>query len=91
MYVAKNKSEAVMFNYLSSNRFMEKITREPIKMKGLDIDKKYKIKEINLFPNTKSTLDDSIIYSGNFLMNVGLNPDINLKRTSVILLIAEVK
>ncbi|REE83001.1 alpha-galactosidase [Lutibacter oceani] len=91
MYVDKNKSEAVMFNYLSSNRFMEKMTRQPIKMKGLDIDKKYKIKEINLFPNTKSTLDDSITYSGNFLMNVGVNPDINLKRTSVILLITEAK
>ncbi len=91
MYVDKNKSEAVMFNYLSSNRFMEKMTRQPIKMKGLDIDKKYQIKEINLYPNTISTLDGSITYSGNFLMNVGVNPDINLKRTSVILLITEVK
>ncbi len=91
MYVDKNKSEAVMFNYLSSNRFMEKMTRQPIKMKGLENDKRYQIKEINLYPNTISTLDDSITYSGNFLMNVGVNPDINLKRTSVILLITEVK
>ncbi|MEY2869645.1 MAG: hypothetical protein RIR01_2142, partial [Bacteroidota bacterium] len=31
------------------------------------------------------------VYSGNFLMTVGINPNVTLKRTSVILEITQVK
>lgn len=90
MYVHKNQSLAIMFNYLSSNRFMERMTKRPIKLKGLDANKKYSIKEINLYPGVKSTLNELVVYSGDFLMTVGINPEIDTKRTSVILLIEEV-
>jgi alpha-galactosidase len=40
---------------------------------------------MNLYPGTKSTLPDGKIYSGSFLMNVGLNPDAQVNRTSVVL------
>ena len=80
-----------MFAYLHNNRFMETATERPIKLNGLDPAKKYKIKEINLYPGTNTPVNDDQVYSGDFLMNVGFNPDVNLRRTSVILEINEVK
>ena len=91
MYVNESKSRAVMFNYLVSNRFEFSFTFEPLKLKGLDAAKKYRIKELNLYPETKTTLDETAVYSGDFLINVGFNPDITSKRKSVVLEISEVK
>lgn len=91
MYVDENQSKAVMFNYLVSNRFELTATPRPIQMKGLNPNKRYKVEEINLFANTASTLNNSLIFSGDFLMTVGYNPEVNDKRTSVILTIDEVK
>ena len=91
MYVNESKSRAVMFNYLVSNRFEFSFSFEPLKLKGLDAAKKYRIKELNLYPETKTTLDETAVYSGDFLINVGFNPDITSKRKSVVLEISEVK
>jgi alpha-galactosidase len=90
-YVSEDKTKAVMFNYLHNNRFMQTGTERPIKLNGLDTDKRYRIKEINLYPGTASTIKTENVYSGDYLMTVGLNPDVNLKRTSVILEITEAK
>ncbi|WMI64800.1 alpha-galactosidase [Aestuariibaculum sp. YM273] len=90
MYVNNDKSQAIMFNFLSSNRFMEIMTKRPIKLKGLNPDKHYKVKEINLYNNTKTTINESAVYSGDFLMTVGINPNITGNRTSVILKFEEV-
>jgi alpha-galactosidase len=87
--VNKDKSQAVMFNYLSSNRFMEQMTKRPIRLKGLNTNKNYTLKEVNLYPGTTSVIDHTKVYSGEFLMTVGINPVINTKRTSVVLLINE--
>ncbi|MEL0455106.1 alpha-galactosidase [Flavobacteriaceae bacterium SZ-1-7] len=91
MYVNENKSQAVMFSFLSSNRFIERITKRPIKLKGLNSDKKYSVREINLFQEGEGSLVNPVVYSGDFLMNVGINPEISVKRTSVVLLVDEVK
>lgn len=91
MYVDEVKSKAIVFNYLVDNRYKITATERPIVLAGLDADKNYKVKEINLYPDTKSTIDSEKVYSGNFLMNVGINPNVTLKRTSVILEITEVK
>lgn len=91
MYIDENKSQAIMFNYLSSNRFAERFSKRPIKLKGLDANKKYKIKELNLYPGTSSVIDETQVYTGDFLMTVGLNPIIDVKRTSVVLSISEIK
>ena len=90
-YVNDVKSKAIMFTYLSSTRFMETATERPIRLNGLDAAKKYKIKEINLYPGTVSTINSNQIYSGDFLMNIGINPDINARRASVVLEITEAK
>ena len=91
MYVSPKQDKAVMFNYLVSNRFDFNFTLEPIKLNGLNPNKKYKIRELNLYPETKTSLDETAIFTGDFLMSVGYNPDITLNRKSVVLEILEVK
>jgi alpha-galactosidase len=90
-YVNEDKSRAIMFTYLHSNRFMQTATERPIKLNGLDAGRKYRINEINLYPGISSTIKPGIVYSGDYLMNVGINPDVNQKRSSVILEITEAK
>jgi len=90
-YVKKDKSKAVIFNYLIENRFDMNSLIPDIKLKGLDPEKKYSIKEINVFPGTKSSIDEKMEYSGDYLMKIGINPAINHQRTSVVLEINEVK
>ncbi|TKC58453.1 alpha-galactosidase [Pedobacter hiemivivus] len=72
MYADQSKNRAVLFNYLLNFRrkeFMGKVL-----LQGLDPMKRYKIQEINLLPDTKSTQpEDGKIYSGDYLMRVGLN------------------
>jgi alpha-galactosidase len=92
MVVSEDKSRAVMFNYVTTNRFFfNSLTVKPIKMKGLNPTKKYKIKEINLYPDVPTTLNTEGAYSGEYLMSIGFNPDMSAQRTSVILEINEVK
>ncbi|HEY0669508.1 MAG TPA: alpha-galactosidase, partial [Sphingobacteriaceae bacterium] len=85
LYVDEAKSSAVMFNYLSNWRYTTTATQRPIKLQGLDPNKNYKIRELNLMKNAKSSINSDQAYSGDFLMNVGLNPGVNNNRTSVVL------
>ena len=90
MYVNDAKSKAVVFNYLVNNRYNAG-TKVPIRLKGLDPQKKYQVKEINLYTGSKSSLGDDLIFTGNFLMTVGINPDVNSNRTSVVLQLDEIR
>lgn len=90
MYVNDAKSKAVVFNYLVNNRYNAG-TKVPVRLKGLDPQKKYQVKEINLYPGSKSSLGDDLIFTGNFLMTVGINPDVNSSRTSVVLQLDEIR
>lgn len=90
MYVDEAKSRAVMFSYQVNNRYGTG-SLSPVKLKGLQPDSKYAVKEINLFPGTKSSLPQDKVYTGEFLMTIGFNPDVNTRRTSVVLEISEVK
>lgn len=90
MYVDEAKSNAIVFNYLVSNRYKAGSTL-PVKLKGLNIDKKYSVREINLYPDTKSPLPQNAIYSGDYLMTIGINPNVRDRRPSVILEVTEVK
>ncbi len=83
-YVNDQKTEAVVFNYLVNNRYGIGTT-DPVRLKGLDAQRQYRVEEINLYPGTKSSLNQGQTYSGDFLMKVGLNPDLNNNRPSVIL------
>ena len=84
MYVDSAKDSAIMFNYLVGNRYGASSV-SPVKLKGLDARKKYKVTEINLYSDTKSSLGADKTYSGDFLMNIGINPDVRANRTSVVL------
>ncbi|WP_244228298.1 alpha-galactosidase [Mucilaginibacter kameinonensis] len=85
MYVNTDKSKAVMFNYLVNNRYGSG-TKVPVRLKGLDPNKKYRVKEINLYPGTGSVLgNEDLTFTGDFLMNVGINPETNTYHTSVVL------
>ena len=91
MFTNKEKSRAVVFNYLTSPKFRITDIAGPIRLKGLDANKNYTVKEINIYPGAVSTIRDGSIYSGNFLMSAGINPTINAGRTSVLLELNEVK
>lgn len=90
MYMNEEKTSGVIFNYLINDRYGEG-SKLPIRLKGLEVSKKYRVKEINLYPGIQSTLDSNKLYSGDFLMTVGYNPGINAARTSVILRIEEAR
>ena len=90
IFVDQTKKSAVVFNYLVNNRYGAG-SKFPVKFKGLDPSKKYTVKETNLYPGTSSTLDANQVYSGDFLMNVGFNPDVRSGRNSVVLVVNEVK
>jgi len=89
MYADANKNAAIMFNYLIDNRYGVSSSL-PVKLKGLDAQKTYKVTEINLYPDTRSSLQADKTYSGDFLMNIGLNPDVKANRASVVLKIEAV-
>ena len=91
MCVDEHKARAVVFSYLTGDRFMiPTISQIPVVLKGLDPQKKYRLNEINLYPGTESTLEKELVLSGEFLMTVGFNPDINKKRSSVIVELTEI-
>ncbi|WP_435356774.1 alpha-galactosidase [Emticicia sp. SJ17W-69] len=90
-FVNDKKDQSVMFNYLTENRYDLNSLLSNIKLKGLDANKKYKVKEINLYPGTSSTIKENIIYSGEYLMTIGFNPSVSNRRTSVVIEINEVK
>lgn len=91
MYVDATQSKAIIFNYLVNFRPRLHTVEQPVKLKGLNADKSYRVKEINLYPGTKSAIDVDKFYTGDFLMKVGINPIVNGQRTSVVLEIEEVK
>lgn len=70
-YVSPDKSKSVLFVYDVHPRFKEKLL--PVKLQGLNPYSRYKIEEINLMPNVKSSLaEDGKVFSGDYLMKIGL-------------------
>ncbi len=89
MFVDRSKKSAIQFNYLISNRYAADYTKR-IRMSGLDPHKKYQLKEVNLGHNSKTPIDANATYSGDFLMQVGINPRVTRSRNSVVIEISEV-
>lgn len=72
MYASPDKNKAVLYTYDIHPRFGEKLLS--VKLQGLDAKKMYKVKEINLIPNSKSSLTaNKRTYSGDYLMKVGID------------------
>jgi alpha-galactosidase len=90
MYVKEDKSKAIVFNYLVNNEAMNTNTAN-IKLDGLDAGKQYSVREINLYPGTNSRMSAGQIYSGDSLMKVGVEPNLNQRRQSVVLEVTEVE
>lgn len=71
-YVDKSKNQAILFAYDLAPRFQEKLNA--IKLQGLDPNKEYLVKEINLMPGTKSQFgQNDKVFTGDYLMKVGLD------------------
>jgi alpha-galactosidase len=90
LYVDDKKQNAILFSYLVSNRYRSGSTA-PVRLKGLDANKRYQLQEINLYPGAKSSLPADAVYSGDYLMTVGFNPQVDARRASVVLAVKEVK
>ncbi|WP_206366777.1 alpha-galactosidase [Sphingobacterium sp. SGL-16] len=72
MTVSEDKSKAVLFNY-NLNTLTGDVFNKII-LKGLDPNKRYTIKEINLMPNQKPQFKrNEQAFSGDYLMKVGLD------------------
>lgn len=90
MYVDSAKSSAVMFNYLVNYRY-DQGEKSPIRLKGLDPVKRYKLTEVNLYPGKTSNINSQNVYSGDFLMKVGFNSGVDAEHSSVVISIDEVR
>lgn len=90
MYVDSAKTSAVMFNYLVNYRYGQGM-KTPIRLKGLDPAKRYKVTEVNLYPGKTSGINSQSVYSGDFLMKVGVNPEVDTDHTSVVVTIYAVQ
>ena len=91
MYVNEQKTESVMFNYLTNWRYLAETSLRPILLQGLDKGKIYRLTEINLYDGASTPVDHQKVYSGEYLMNVGFNPSVNSNRTSVVIKIESVE
>ena len=70
-YVSQDKKMAVLFAYDLHPRYSE--PQQAVRLQGLDANRTYTVKEINLMPNTTSALHcNGQRYTGDYLMKVGL-------------------
>ncbi|MGS2738218.1 alpha-galactosidase [Sinomicrobium sp. M5D2P17] len=83
MYVSEDQKEAVVFNYLVNYRY-EEGNRTPVKLKGLVPEALYKVEEINVYPGEQAVFE-SRTYTGDFLMKIGINPNVKKGNPSVVL------
>lgn len=84
-YVNQDKKRAVVFSYLIDDRFKINYSVEPIRLKGLNPKKEYRVTELNLYSDSDSPFAHGKIYSGDVLMKIGINPDVSAIRDSVVL------
>lgn len=90
MYVTENKNKAVLFAFDMHPRLSEYNKPKPLKLNGLNPDKKYKVEEINLLPGTQSKLpSNGNTYSGDYLMKEGIHVFSNQHTVSHVIEITE--
>lgn len=84
MFVAKDRLKAVLFSFDMYPRYAERM--QNVCLKGLDATKMYRVREINLMQGQVSSLrENEKLYSGDFLMKVGLNIFTNQKMNSRVI------
>lgn len=71
-YVSQDKQKAVVFAYDLHPRFQEPLRK--VRLQGLDANRTYTVKEINLMPGTESALHcNGQRYTGDYLMKMGID------------------
>ncbi|MDL2208650.1 alpha-galactosidase, partial [Parabacteroides sp. OttesenSCG-928-O15] len=70
MYVAEGKEKAVMYAFDMHPRYAENL--QPVRLQGLDPERMYEVKEINLLPNARPVSFSGKTFSGDYLMKIGL-------------------
>lgn len=84
MYVSGSRRQAVLYAYDIYPRFGENLL--PVQCQGLDPQGKYRVREINLMPgNNAAEAFNGKVYSGDYLMKVGLDVFTTAKLHSRIL------
>jgi alpha-galactosidase len=71
IYVNSNKDKAVLFSYTMNSRYGENFNN--VRLQGLDPAKTYAVLEINQFPGIRSLFPTKSLFTGDYLMKVGLN------------------
>ena len=90
MYTAGDKNKSVLFAYSLHPRAFSQYS--PVRLLGLDPEKKYKIEEINKMPASRGRfMADGKTFSGDYLMKIGLSLPNNGDLTSAVIEISEVK
>ena len=86
MYVSKDKKRAVVFDYCFE--YQGRTHRgQSVKLNGLDPAKQYKLTELNV--EKSSFWGNNKVFSGGYLINEGLNPNLEKMYESAILLLEE--
>lgn len=89
MYVSQDKSKSVVFSYTLHP--LTDPNYSVVRLEGLDPLKKYKVEEINIMPEAKNTFEVSgNVFSGDFLMKVGVKVSSAKQESSVVLEITAV-
>jgi len=74
----------VLFNYLVNNRYGAG-NKLPVRLKGLDPARRYRVQEVNRYPGAAAGREDGKVYSGDYLMKIGLDPQLHADRSSVVI------
>lgn len=90
MYVNEAADKSVLFTFDIHPRYGEML--QPVRLQGLIPEASYEVKEINLVPETKSVLESNgKIFSGEFLMKVGIPVFTGRQLASQVIEITKVK
>ena len=83
-FVGIDQKSSVVFAFNTYPRWGER--NNPVLLKGLNPETRYRVREINMWPGANSSLGcNDRVYSGQYLMNVGLSLLNTRKLTSYVL------
>lgn len=88
MYVSPEKAKGVFFAFSLSNNFRYKLPS--IKLQGLSPNVKYRITEINKTGMDSKLSANNEIFTGEFLMNIGIQISMNKVCQSIVVELVEV-
>lgn len=88
MYVTPEKDHAVVFCYITE--FHSREDFPTVRLAGLDPTKKYRVEEINTVNRFRAFEGNGKEFSGNFLMNAGVELKLRMRGQSAVLELTEV-